>query len=291
MKKQIFATCLVLCGFCLSFLHSQQVLSFRDMKKNGIFLEPFSPFTKKKELRFGYERRFRPNLALNLGFGFGLKKEDPGYPGFHRDEVSSTFTREVESTLTWILFIPVWDSHSDTPLPAENHEENDSHYLRAHQFASAELKYFLTTNRGKKLPNGLYVAPGAVGGREVHSLYHNESGSRNEIEVYDAESNTWGVPILFGSSNDSWTERVTVHEYASRTRETKIHTYLHPYARLGYQLPLGRYFTADLSALLLFKTGKEAFPEEPEFAFLEEFGFGKKKEVQKSLTLRMSYHF
>ncbi len=287
----MFATCLVLCCFCLSTLHAQSLDTFQKMKKNGVYVEPITPFLEKKELRFGYERMLKKNLSLNIGLGVVLKNEDPGYPEVASEEVSSVFTREGHSELIWILFIPTWETSYSASLPAEESFEEESHYLKAQQFASAELKYFLFTNQKNKLPNGLYAAPGLTVGRQVYSSYHYSAGTRNQIEVFDAESNTWGVPVLVGGTSEDWTERVTVFDYEHRTLDTKTHTYLHPYLRAGYQLPIGSSFSVDLSGQLLFKTGKEAFPENPEFAFLEEFGFGKKKEVQKSLSLRMSYHF
>ncbi len=289
MKKQMFATCLVLCSFCLSSLQAQSLDTFQKMKKNGVYVEPITPFLEKKELRFGYERALNRKLSLNMGFGIGLKKEDPNYSDIATEKVVNSFTREGKSELTWVLFIPVWSSSYSAPLPAEESFEEESHFLRAHQFASAELKYFLITDQKNKLANGLYVAPGLTGGREVYSVYNYSAGTRNQIEVYDENSNTWGIPVLLGSSSDSWTERVTVFEYENRTRTTKVHSYLHPYLRAGYQLPIGSSFTVDLSARVLFKTGKEAFPEQTDFPFF--FGNNGKKISQTSMALRVSYWF
>ncbi|MBK6903936.1 MAG: hypothetical protein IPH04_14345 [Saprospirales bacterium] len=141
------------------------------MKKNGVYVEPITPFLEKKELRFGYERMLKKNLSLNIGLGVVLKNEDPGYPEVAREEVSSVFTREGHSELIWILFIPTWETSYSASLPAEESFEEESHYLKAQQFASAELKYFLFTNQKNKLPNGLYAAPGLTAAeRFIHPI-------------------------------------------------------------------------------------------------------------------------
>ena len=288
MTKQILFTVFSILCFCFSTLNAQQVHSFQEMKKNGIYVEPIPAISAKKELRFGYERMLSRHLTLNLGMGIGLKNDDPGLSTGANEQVASTFTREGHSELTWILFIPIWTSSYSAPAPEEWEESKDFHHLKSHFTASAELKYYLTSDRRSKLPNGLYLAPGLTWGRDLYSVYHETSGSRNHIEVYDTRSNTWGLPILLGSSSDDWTERVSVIQYETRDKETKTHQYLHPYLRAGYQLPIGRHFAVDLSAQLLLKTGKEAFPEEDPFSF---FGPSLKDIVQKSASLRISYRF
>lgn len=287
----MFTTVLVLCCFCLSSLQAQSLDPFQKMKKNGVYVEPITPFLEKKELRFGYERMLKKNLSLNIGLGVVLKNEDPGYSEIASEEESSVFTRTGRREETWAFGLPTWSTTFSAPLPEVESIEEDSHFLRSHQFASAELKFFLLTNQKNKLPNGLYAAPGFAGGRQVYSSYHYSAGTRNQIEESDKNVTIIGAPPIAGMIITDWTETVTVFDYENRTTDTKTHYYLHPYLRVGYQLPIGRSFTIDLSGQLLFKTGKEAFPENPEFAFFEELGFGKKKELQKSLTLRMAYHF
>ena len=289
MKKQISALCFTICCIASIALQGQQVPSFQAMKKNGIFVEPFAPLGAKKELRFGYERMLKRDLSLVIGLGTVLKNEDPRLPETSTEHAAYSFTRECESYLSWFLIIPVWTTKSDKPLPDESETVTESRYLRSHIFATAELKYFLHSNPRNKLPDGLYLAPGLKGGRELYSTYTQTRGSRNLIEVYDVDSETWGLPILLGGTSDTWTERVTVYEYEKRTRESKTHLYLHPYVRAGYQLPLGKSWTVDLSGQMLFKVGKEAFPDEDEFEF---FNFGPRKKIaETSAVLRLSAWF
>ncbi len=290
MKKQIFATSIVLFCFSLSLLPAQQALSLRDMKKNGLYIDAVAPFAKK-ELRFGYERRLRPNLSLNLGFGFGLKNEDPDYSEIDGGVESYVFTRWGHSDINWYFFIPTGEITYSSPLPEEESSKEVSNYIRSRQFASAELKYFLSTNRKNKLPYGFYAALGLAGGRQVYSSYHYSDSTRNEIEVYDMESNTSGIPLVDGRTIQDWTEKVTVFEYQNRTREIKTQYYLHTYLRGGYQLPIGRSFTADLSGQLLFKKRKEAVSEKSEFPFFSGPGSDRQKVIQTSMALRVTYWF
>ncbi len=127
MKKQIFATSIVLFCFSLSLLPAQQALSLRDMKKNGLYIDAVAPFAKK-ELRFGYERRLRPNLSLNLGFGFGLKNEDPDYSEIDGGVESYVFTRWGHSDINWYFFIPTGEITYSSPLPEEESSKEVSNY-------------------------------------------------------------------------------------------------------------------------------------------------------------------
>ncbi len=287
----MLATGIVLCCFCFSSLQAQLLDPFQKMKKNGVYVEPITPFLEKKELRFGYERMLKRNLSLNIGLGTVLKNinKDPGHSEFATEKLLDSFTRNCHSEIIWIVGEAISSSSNSKYLPDEKSFEEESHYLRSRQFVSAELKYFLITNQKNKLPNGFYAAPGLAGGREVYSVYNYSIGTRNQIEEYDVVVKNWGIPLVAGGTSRDWKEDVNVFDYENRARTTKNHYYLHPYLRAGYQLPIGSSFTVDLSGQLLFKMGKEAFPENPQLPSF--FGNMGKKTTQTSLALRVSYHF
>lgn len=272
MKKQVLLTIATTLILGLGSLSAQQIISFDAVKKNGLYIEPLAVFGKNKEARLGYERMLSRNVALNIGLGAGLNNEDPGLETIDKEYFHHSFTRTGKSELSWLLIIPIWNTTYSAPTPQETENVQTSRYLKSHYFSTAEMKFFLTSNLQRKVPNGLYLAPGVQGGRTTHALYENTTGSRNQIEVYDASSNTWGIPFLIGSSNSTWTERVTVYKYESRTAATEVKHYLRPYMRLGYQLPLGDHFSIDLSGQVFVKEKEQTSFDDPFATFSPNFG-------------------
>ena len=272
MKKQVLLTIATMLILGLGSLSAQQIISFDAVKKNGLYAEPLAVFGKNKEARLGYERMLSRTIALNIGVGAGLNNEDPGLKTIDQEYFHHSFTRTGKSTLTWFLIIPIWNTSYSAPTPKETENVQTSRYLKSHYFSTAELKFFLTSNLQRKVPNGLYLAPGVEGGRNTHTLYEHATGSRNQIEVYDASSNTWGIPILIGSSSSSWTERVTVYKYETRTVATEVKHYLRPYMRLGYQLPIGDHFSIDLSGQVFVKEREQTPFDDQFFNFSPNFG-------------------
>jgi hypothetical protein len=293
MKKQVLLTLVTLSFLATSALEAQQVLSFPSVKKNGIYIEPFAPLGAKKELRFGYERMLNRRIAVNAGFGLRLKNEDPGLEEMASEKMAYSFTRTGSSELTWILFVPIWNSSYSAPLPAEKSGQETSRYLQSDYFGTFEFKFFLAGSMRKKVPNGVYLAPGLLGGQRTFVNYTHSSGTRNEIEVYDQISGTWGVPVLLGSHSDQWTERVTVYEYEYRTKEKELKSFLYPYLRAGYQLPIGNFLAVDLSGQILMGEKKidDQFPEGFEH-FIPGFAAQQfKSRLRSSLVLRVSGWF
>lgn len=294
MKKQVLLTLVTLSFLATSALEAQQVLSFASVKKNGIYIEPFAPLGTKKELRLGYERMLNRRVALNAGFGLWLKNDDPGLEEIASDRELYSFTRTGSSSLTWIFFIPVWNSSYSEPLPEETRSQESAQYLRSNYFGSFELKFYLSSNMGSKVPNGLYLSPGLLGGKKTFVNYEYAQGTYNEREVYDEISGSWGVPVLLGSHSDEWKERVTVYEYEYRTKETEVKKFLHPYLRAGYQLPIGNFLAVDLSGQLLMGEKKNdvlQFPEGFEH-FIPGYAAQQfKSRFRTSLALRVSAWF
>lgn len=289
MKKELFTTCLVAGCLLLNALHAQQIPSFEAMKKNGITLDPVSIISKKRELRLSYDRVLSRKISMQFEMGLGLKNEDPDLPTFSNEEVKSVFTREADRFLVWFVLIPIWNTTYSKEAPPEWKEIQTSQYIHSNVFGSLEFKFFLISNPRTKLPNGLYLAPGLTIGKKRYSIYRYTHGQRNQIEGYDKETDSWGIPIIFGSYSSTWTERVTVIGFESRTRKTESSVYGYPYVRGGYQIPIGRCLTLDLSGQLLFKTGIDPLAEKPSFPTF--FSNPLKNRTAAAVSARIGYRF
>lgn len=256
---------LTLCLLCIIsplFLSAQWTMPLGSMKKNGLGLG----FTHDKELRFGYERLLSPRSSLNFTLGYSFQNLDPKVSTKGEQVIVTTFPREVQNEVTWILIIPKFKTRESVPLPPTYETQNGSRYLVGSLNFYGEYKHFFGGNPQLKIQNGFYLSPGLSFGNQRFTNYTFLSGRKNEIQELGTRSTTVGIPILGGVTTTIIDQMVSVVDYKEAKKEHVNKTYFRPYLSAGWQFPIGSLFSLDLGGRVFWSNEEfdpELKPEDP----------------------------
>jgi hypothetical protein len=215
------------------------------VKQHGLTIAPIQAFTKKGELQIGYERQFGRRSALELGIGFRFKgSDDPGVAPYNHEQFVETNYLQVQDGVIWLFFIPIISEGKDVDWEAKT--EKRKYFTNSNLNVSAGYKCYLVPLRSGKVAGGLYFTPSLTWGKKNVSEYIYAQGSRGDLTELGSDFNVDGLPFLFEFMGKEKLMQEDIYEFDRLEIRRHDKPYLTPHLKLGYQLPIGRQFSADL---------------------------------------------
>ncbi len=242
MKKLSFI--LIVGAMFAGISATAQTSQFSPTKQHGLTVAPYQAFTKKGELQFGYERQYSRKFALELNLGFRFKgSDDPGIAPYNHEQLDTTNYLRVHNGIAWFFFIPIPSSGRDEDW--EEKTENREYYTNRHVFLTMGYKCYLVQSKNTKVAGGLYLTPGFTLGSKNVSEYVYSRGRRGDMTELGSDFDISGIPLLFGYTGEEKLMQEDVYSFDRLEIKKASKTYWIPHMKLGYQLPIGQYFSAD----------------------------------------------
>jgi hypothetical protein len=264
MKKSSFI--LLVGALFIDISAIAQTSQSSPVKQHALTVSPYQALTKKGELQFGYERQHSRKFALELNLGFRFKgTDDPRIAPYNHEQLDTTNYLTVHDGITWFLLIPIPSNGRDEDW--EEKTVKKEYYTNRHAFLTMGYKCYLVQSKNTKVAGGLYLTPGFTLGSKNASEYVYSKGRRGDMTELGSDYDVSGLPFLFGFTGEEKLMQEDVYSFDRLEIKKASKTYLVPHMKLGYQLPIGQYFSADfgLSAGIQapFAKGTEVFSLEP----------------------------
>ncbi|MBK8566077.1 MAG: hypothetical protein IPN76_22725 [Saprospiraceae bacterium] len=244
---------LVICFFAIS-LAAQPSFNKAD-KTTAVTFAPYHLFTNRGELQLGFQHQSNRKKSFELELAVQVKgSEDPKLDPYFNQTLVGTEIKTVHKGVGFFLFLPVFIGKDGKDKDWTEKTVHREYYTTNHGSITASYRFYLVPTMHDQVPGGFYLSPGLTIGKRGVAEYIYAEGQKGYVTTLDTdlkpdELNPWGIALGTGFIGKVKVVEENLYDF-SRLEIKRYHkNYLVPQLRLGFQLPIARHFSADLSAL------------------------------------------
>lgn len=234
----------------IATMFSLHLSAQQNLKNFALTASPYQAFTQNGELQFGFEKQQSANKAFELNVGFRFKgSDDPQLSPYFNQTLVSSKVGTVHRGLGFFLFIPIpiFERDKDWTEKTEHRE----YYTNHNVYVTGGMKYYLLPTKNRRVAGGLYVTPGLTIGNRGISEYVYAEGQKGYLETLASnwtpgDPNPWGLALGTGFVGTVKVMQEDIYDFTRLEIKQHNKNYLKPHAKLGFQLPIGSSFSADL---------------------------------------------